>query len=206
MNAKTRVSLLYMLLLQAIVSLAQFKGCPMDILDDGDSLGRLVADTIAATANDQSPTTPLVVPPSVTVTRSHAVCISAGPRLGTISSASILVEYSCNASTACGSITTSNAAAENSTVVEQFDFGCQSIDGSTYGWTARQFGMSGSRVPTADFFTELRRDCSACIDKGVADALHIGHVFHVDPISRCLGKTSITVAAFTTIYNSVKYV
>lgn len=174
MIIKTFTTLLT-LLLQLHLSLAQFQGCPTSILSDPDSLGRLIAKTI----DDQS-----AAAPSIVVTRNNTVCLSVGPDLLTISSFSIVVEYECRGHTACNHTTGS----ADTTIVEQFDFGCQITNG-IHGWTAIQFGMAGSRVPSADFSTALRRNCSACIEIGVADALHIDHVLHIDPISRCLGKS-----------------
>ena len=172
----------FTLLLQLLrLSLGQFQGCPTSILSDPVSLGRLIATTITAN-DDQSP-------PSIAVTRNNTVCVSVGPDFGTISSFSIVVEYDCSGHTVCNY--TTGSAEDNTTIVEQFDFGCQITNGNIHGWAATQFGRAGSRVPSADFSTELRRNCSACIEIGVVDALRIGHLLHIDPVSRCLGKIYI---------------
>lgn len=147
----------------------------MEILSDPEGIGHLVADAI-------SESKPL---PSIVILRNHTVCLSVGPVVGTISSMSLLVEYE-----RLNSEENDNTTSMN--FVEQFDFGC-TADGGKYAWTGRQFGRAGSRSPTAHFSTELRRDCSACIEGGVARDIHIDGLYHVDPVSHCLGKSNAIV-------------
>ena len=170
------VPVLCILLLQICVSLAQFHGCPM--ISDPDTLAQLVAHTIATNDDDDSGSTPL---PTVAVRNNHTVCLSVGPEADTVSSISLLVEYECSGHMAC-------SPSGNDTTVEQFDFGCVA-QGDANVWSARQFGRLGYRVPTASFSTPLRRDCSACIEKGVADAVGIAQLLYLDSISRCLCKS-----------------
>lgn len=160
--------LMTLILLQ--ISHAQFRGCPS--LSDPNSLWRLIAHTIAGDYSS-------VTIPSVAIRKNHTVCLSVGPESGTFSSISLLVEYECSGHPGC--------SIENNVTVEQFDFGCMHSRGS-YMWSSVQFGKTGSRIPTANFSTALRRDCSACIEKEVADAVGLGLLFQVDPTSRCLGK------------------
>ena len=172
------VIVLCILLLQTRASLAQFHGCPM--LSDPDELTQLVAHTIAITDNSDPTSLPAIV-----VLNNHTVCLSVGPEADTVSSISLLVEYECSGHVVCSQ----SGSGDNGTtvLVEQFDFGCISHgDGNV--WSARQFGRLGHRVPTASFSTALRRDCSACIEKGVADAVGIGQLLYLDYISRCLCK------------------
>lgn len=168
--------LLVMILAQLQISHAQFGGCPS--LIDPNTLRRLIAHTIAG---DHSS----VTIPSVAIRKNHTVCLSVGPERGTSSSISLLVEYECRSHPGCGP--------SNNVRVEQFDFGCVHSRGS-YTWSASQFDKTGSRIPTANFSTALRRDCSACIEKEVAESVGIGLLFHVDPISRCVGKYLTTCA------------
>lgn len=165
--------LFLIILFQLQISHAQFIGCPS--LSDPNSLRRLIAHTIAG---DHSSATI----PSVAIRKNYTVCLSVGPESGTFSSISLLVEYECSGHPGC-----SPSNLENNITVEQFDFGCMHSRGS-YTWSAVQFGKTGSRIPTANFSTALRRDCSACIEKEVADAVGLGLLFQVDPTSRCLGK------------------
>ena len=143
----------------------------MEILTDQEGIVRLVANAIAD-ANDSAPLT------SVAILKNHTVYLSVGPVAGTISSMSLLVEYE-----------RSNSEGNTTILVEQFDFGCRAVSNAfAIAWTASQFGHAGSRSPTATFSTELRRDCSACIEEGVAREIHIDLLYHVDPVSHCLGK------------------
>ena len=156
-------------------SRAQFRGCPM--IDDRDTLSQLIAEVIAATG-EPGPSATLL--PTIAVRRNRTVCLSTGPDNETVSSVSLLVEYGCGG---CSH----PQFADGNTTVEQFDFGCVSHDGSQ-SWSATQFGKTGSRFPSASFNTPLRRDCSACIEKRVADAVGLGKLLRVDPVSHCLGK------------------
>ena len=149
-------------------------------LSDPDTLTQLVAHTIAITDNPDPTSLPAVV-----VRNNHTVCLSIGPKADTVSSISLLVEYECSGHVACSL----SGGGENGTtvLVEQFDFGCI-FQGDGNVWSARQFGRLGDRVPTASFSTALRRDCSACIERGVADAVGIGQLLYLDYTSRCLCK------------------
>ena len=173
-KAHIALHILLLLLLKPHLSRAQFQGCPQ--LSDPGTLAHLIAHAVATT---KDPTATSL--PSIVVRKNHTVCLSVGPDSDTVSSMSVLVEYECCGHTSC------SPQSEHNTTVEQFDFGCISHSGS-YAWSARQFGKMGSRVPSASFSTALRRNCSACIEKGVAETVGIGRLLHVDPTSRCLGK------------------
>ena len=177
-----------LLLLQLHLSLAQFAGCPM--ISDPDALSRLVAD-----ANNED----LVLQPfSVSVLRNHTVCFSMGREDGTFSSVSLLVQYECRPSLHPVCVTAANSSSlstdpssfstNRSLITQQFDFSCKSKN-SENQWSPKQFGgETGSHTPTADFDTPLRPDCSACIEKGVAERQGFLQLLHMDPVTRCLGE------------------
>lgn len=186
-----RASQLSLLLLLSVrLSLAQFAGCPM--ISDLDTLSQLVLDALSP--EDDA----LLQPFSVMILRNYTVCVSVGPEDGTFSSVSMLVQYGCKPlyHPVCAAAVNSSSQllADASNIVQQFDFGCKFVaDG--YHWSPEQFGRdTGSHLPTADFDTPLRTDCSACIENGVAERLGFHQLLHMDPVTRCLGETRASAA------------
>ena len=171
-----------LILLQVHLSLAQFDGCP--IVSDPDRLAQMVSDAISP--RNRGP------PPTVEVLRSHTVCVSTGPEAGTISGLSLVVEYRCSPALHPSCASTDNYTATGVVLVEQFDFGCTFVGGAAvYDWKSKQFGVAGSRVPTANFDTAQRSDCSLCIEESVAVLFGFTDLLHFDPVTRCLGKACL---------------
>ena len=181
-----------LLLLELRFSLAQFAGCPM--ISDPDTLSQLVADAISLENGDS------LQPFSVYVQRNHTVCLSVGREDGTFSSVSLLVQYECMPPyhPACAIAGNSSSSEDPSFVIQQFDFSCQSENTENH-WTPKQFGgETGSHLPSADFDTALRADCSACIEKGVAERQGFLQLLQMDPVTRCLGERHLcSMLAFT---------
>ena len=162
------------------------------MVSDPDKLANMVSATISLDGR-----TP---PPLVVVRRSHVVCVSTGPEVDTVSSLSLLIEYECSPSAhpSCASTAAPSNSSANASVVllQQFDFGCTFVGGAEVNdWTPRQFGATGSRVPSADFETAPRDNCSVCLEEGVAESFGFQQLLYLDPVTRCLGKISISTSA-----------
>ena len=141
--------------------------CQLSDLFSGDgsdtSLEGLIVSAVLAGDRPEDTT--------ATIVENRTLCLSVGDTIGTVSSISVLVNYTCSGSECPPS------------AVEQFDFGCTSGG----QWTRLQAGTTAfarNSTPLADFETDGRRDCRICFVQGITPDGEYDDVTHCHCKSR----------------------
>lgn len=123
---------------------------------------------------------------TITVIRSHTLCLAPGSTPSRYRSISVLLEYTCAGGLVC-------PYWPNPPIngIAQFDFGCKKgfYDPSRTWWSYKQFGMRNSSQtlnPIANFSTSLRTDCNVCFSVAPPGAPMDSAV--IDPVTHCQGS------------------
>ena len=118
--------------------------------------------------------------PSITVHRSHTVCLSVGPSIGKVSSISLLINYTCTGSAMCP-----GDDPDGGRGTEQFDFGCSNGNKWSNGQFT-DFQDPRDEYPIANFETVLRTGCAACITRHPTSG---SSFLPFDQVTHCISKS-----------------